>query len=412
MKGKLLAVLAGTALVAGVAVTAAFGSHSATPGVTATEIKIGGTFPLTGFASLYKTIPAAEKAYFDYINARGGVNGRKISFEILDDSYDPSKTVPLAQQLVEKDNVFAVFGSLGTAPALATWGYLNSHKVPQALVATGDSYWGFSRAKYPWTIGWQPDYPGEAKVYGRYIAANMPNAKIGVLYQNDAYGKNYYAGLRVGLGSKKGNVVDAESYDATNPSVTQQILALKSKGADTFVVFATPTPTITALATATKVGWDPTATFINNVSANRLFLLAAAAAGAKVDGIISTNYTASSTTQPNLPGVKLAGALINQYAPALQQSFARGDANIMYGFGVAWTFVYALQHAGKNLTRASLMAALHNLNTSKNPFVYPGISLQTSAKDNFPIEQEIMIKWAGGATGDWKPFGKLLGHIR
>jgi branched-chain amino acid transport system substrate-binding protein len=412
MKGKLLAVLAGTALVAGVAVTAAFGSHSATPGVTATEIKIGGTFPLTGFASLYKTIPAAEKAYFDYINARGGVNGRKINFEILDDSYDPSKTVPLAQQLVEKDNVFAVFGSLGTAPALATWGYLNSHKVPQALVATGDSYWGFSRAKYPWTIGWQPDYPGEAKVYGRYIAANMPNAKIGVLYQNDAYGKNYYAGLRVGLGSKKGNVVDAESYDATNPSVTQQILALKSKGADTFVVFATPTPTITALATATKVGWDPTATFINNVSANRLFLLAAAAAGAKVDGIISTNYTASSTTQPNLPGVKLAGALINQYAPALQQSFARGDANIMYGFGVAWTFVYALQHAGKNLTRASLMAALHNLNTSKNPFVYPGISLQTSAKDNFPIEQEIMIKWAGGATGDWKPFGKLLGHIR
>jgi branched-chain amino acid transport system substrate-binding protein len=411
-KGKLLAVLAGTALVAGIAVTAAFGSHSATPGVTATEIKIGGTFPLTGVASLYKTIPAAEKAYFDYINARGGVNGRKINFEILDDSYDPSKTVPLAQQLVEKDKVFAVFGSLGTAPTLATWGYLNSHKVPQALVATGDSYWGFSHAKYPWTIGWQPDYPGEAKLYGKYIAANMPNAKIGVLYQNDAYGKNYYAGLRVGLGSKKGNIVDAESYDATNPSVTQQILALKSKGADTFAVFATPTPTITALATATKVGWSPTATFINNVSANRLFLLAAAAAGAKVDGIISTNYTASSTTQPNLPGVKLAAALINQYAPALQQSFARGDGNIMYGFGVAWTFVYALQHAGKNLTRASLMTALHNLNTSKNPFVYPGITLQTSAKDNFPIEQEIMIKWAGGATGDWQPFGKLLGHIR
>jgi branched-chain amino acid transport system substrate-binding protein len=411
-KGKLLAVLAGTALVAGVAVTAAFGSHNATPGVTATEIKIGGTFPLTGFASLYKTIPAAEKAYFDYINARGGVNGRKINFEILDDSYDPSKTVPLAQQLVEKDKVFAVFGSLGTAPTLATWGYLNSHKVPQALVATGDSYWGFSHAKYPWTIGWQPDYPGEAKLYGKYIAANMPNAKIGVLYQNDAYGKNYYAGLRVGLGSKKGSIVDAESYDATNPSVTQQILALKSKGADTFVVFATPTPTITALATATKVGWSPTATFINNVSANRLFLLAAAAAGAKVDGIISTNYTASSTTQPNLPGVKLATALVNQYAPALQQSFARGDANIMYGFGVAWTFVYALQHAGKNLTRASLMAALHNLNTSKNPFVYPGITLQTSAKDNFPIEQEIMIKWGGGASGDWTPFGKLLSKIR
>jgi branched-chain amino acid transport system substrate-binding protein len=411
-KGRIVTVLAGIALVAGVAVTAAVAGHQATPGLTATEIKIGGTFPLTGVASLYKTIPAAEKAYFDYVNDHGGVNGRKISFEILDDSYDPSKTVPLAQQLVEKDGVFAVFGSLGTAPTLATWSYLNSHKVPQVLVATGDSYWGFSKKKYPWTIGWQPDYPGEAKLYGKYIAANMKNAKIGVLYQNDAYGKNYYAGLRVGLGEAKVKIVDAESYDATNPSVTQQVLALKSKGADTFVVFATPTPTITALVTATKVGWTPNATFINNVSANRLFLLAAAGAGAKVDGVISTAYTASSTTQQNLAGVKLAQSLVNQYAPGLQASFAKGDGNIIYGFGVAWTFVYALQHAGKNPTRASLMAALHNLNTAKNPFVYPGIKLQTSAKDNFPIEQEIMIKWAGGATGDFQPFGKLLDHIR
>src|SRR5207244_2129643 len=173
---------------------------------------------------------------------------------------------------------------------------------------------------------------GEAKVNGKYIASNIPSAKIGVLYQNDAYGKNYYAGLRVGLGTKKWNVVDAESYDAPSPNGTQQILALKSKGADTFVVFATPTPTITALATATKVGWNPTATFINNVSANRLFLLAAAGAGAKVDGVISTSYLASSTTQQSLPGIKLATALVNQYAPSLQQSFARGDANIVYGF--------------------------------------------------------------------------------
>ena len=411
-KGRIVTVLAGIALVAGIAVTAAVAGHQATPGLTATEIKIGGTFPLTGVASLYKTIPVAEKAYFDYVNDHGGVNGRKINFEILDDSYDPSKTVPLAQQLVEKDGVFAVFGSLGTAPTLATWGYLNSHKVPQVLVATGDSYWGFSKKKYPWTIGWQPDYPGEAKVYGKYIASNMKNAKIGVLYQNDAYGKNYYAGLRVGLGEAKVKIVDAESYDATNPSVTQQILALKSKGADTFVVFATPTPTITALVTATKVGWTPTATFINNVSSNRLFLLAAAGAGAKVDGVISTAYTASATTQQNLAGVKLAQSLVNQYAPGLQASFAKGDGNIIYGFGAAWTFVYALQHAGKNPTRASLMAALHNLNTAKNPFVYPGIKLQTSAKDNFPIEQEIMEKWAGGATGDWQTFGKLLDHIR
>jgi branched-chain amino acid transport system substrate-binding protein len=411
-KRRLLAVLAGLAVVAAAAVSAATAAPTADPGITASTIKIGGTFPLTGFASLYKTIPAAENAYYAYVNDHGGVNGRKIDFTILDDSYDPSKTVPLAQQLVEQDKVFAIVGSLGTAPGLATWNYLNSHKVPQVLLATGDSYWGFSYKKYPWTTGWQPDYPGEAKLYGKYIAKNMPNAKIGVLYQNDAYGKNYYAGLRVGLGSKKSDIVDAESYDATNPSVTQQILSMKSKGADTFVVFATPTPTITALATATKVGWNPTATFINNVSSNRLFLLAAAKAGANVDGIISTAYTASSTTQKNLPGIQLASQIIDQYAPSLKSSFDLGDGNIVYGFGVAWTFVYALQHAGKNPTRASLMKALHSLNTSKNPFVYPGIKLQTSAKDNFPIEQEIMMKWTGGATGDWQPFGKLQGPIR
>jgi branched-chain amino acid transport system substrate-binding protein len=411
MKGRILAVLAGAAVVASVAVTAASGAQRLDPGVTSTSIKVGGTFPLTGFASLYKTIPAAEKAYFDYVNDHGGVNGRKIDFTILDDAYDPSKTVPLVQQLIS-DKVFAVYGSLGTAPGLATWGTLNQQKIPQVGLATGDSYWGFSYKKYPWTTGWQPDYPGEGKVYGRYIVANMPNAKIGVLFQNDAFGKNYYAGLRVGLGAKKGNVVDAESYDATNPSVTQQILAMKSKGADTLVVFGTPTPTITALVTAAKVGWTPSATFIGNVSANRIFMLAAAASGANVDGVISTSYVASATTQQNLAGVKLATSIITQYAPSLLPSFQRGDGNIMYGLGSAWTFVYGLQHAGKTPTRVGLMKALHSLNTGGNPFVYPGIKLQTSAKDNFPIEQEIMIKWAGGASGDWTPFGKLLGNIR
>ncbi len=190
-KRRILAVLAGAAIVAGIAVTAAFGAHRATPGITATTVTIGGTFPLSGPAALYKTIPAAEGAYFAYINDKGGVNGRKIDFKVLDDGYDPSKTVPLTQQLVEQTNVFAVFGSLGTAPNLSTWSYLNSHKVPQVVIATGDSYWGFSAKKYPWTIGYQPDYPGEAKIYGKYLNANFPTAKIGVLYQNDAYGKNY-----------------------------------------------------------------------------------------------------------------------------------------------------------------------------------------------------------------------------
>jgi branched-chain amino acid transport system substrate-binding protein len=415
MKRKILAVLAGIATVATVAVTAASGATRTDPGITSSSILVGGTFPLTGFASLYKTIPAAEKAYFDYINdTQGGVNGRKISMEILDDAYDPSKTVPLAQQLVEKDKVFAILGSLGTAPGLATWGYTNAHKVPQVFLATGDSYWGFSAKKYPYTIGWQPDYPGEAKAYGRYIAKNSPNAKVGVLYQNDAFGKNYYAGLRVGLGAKKSNIVDAESYDVNQTSLTQQILALKSKGADTFAIFATPTPAITALVTATKVGWSPQV-FLGNVSANRLFLLAAAGAGATVDNVISTTYLKSSTVNANDAAVKQAAGIIGTYAAGLKPSFDRGDANIMYGLGVAYTFVKALKQAGKNPTRASLMNALHHMNFT-NPFLYPGLKVQTNSggkhHDNFPIESEAMIKWQGGAAGDWQPFGDLLTGIR
>jgi branched-chain amino acid transport system substrate-binding protein len=344
------------------------------------------------------------------------VNGRKIKDITMDDAYNPAQTVPDVHKLVEQDHVFAIVGSLGTAPGLATWGYLNQNKVPQVLLATGDSYWGFSFKKYPWTTGWQPDYPGEGKLYGRYIAKNMPSARIGVLYQNDAFGKNYYAGLRVGLGKKKEAVVDAESYDATATSFTQQILAMKSKGADTFVIFATPSPTITSLVTAAKVGWTPKATFVGNVSANRLFMLAAAKAGANLDNVISTSYVASSTTQKSLPGVQLASQIIDQYAPSLKPSFDAGDANVMYGFGVAWTFVYALQHAGKTPTRAGLMKALHNMSTAKNPFVYPGIKLQTALTkkkhDNFPIEQEILIRWSGGASGDWAPFGSLYDHVR
>ena len=413
MKGRILAMFAGAAIVAGIAVTAAAGAQRLDPGVTSSSIKIGGTFPLTGVASAYKTIPSAESAYYAYVNDHGGVNGRKIDFTVLDDAYNPAQTVPLVQQLVEQDKVFAIVGSLGTAPGLATWGYTNSHKVPQVMLATGDSYWGFCAikscvgSKKPYTSGWQPDYPSEGRIYGKYIAANLPNAKIGILYQSDAFGKNYIAGLKQGLGSKTGNIVDAEGFNATDTTVTQQVLALKAKGADTFFIVAVPTQAIAALVTATKIGWSPT-TFLANVSAIRPFLLVAAKLGANLDGVISSSYLASPTTQPNLAGMKLGKQIIDQYAPALSADWAAGDSNLVYGMAVAWTFTNALQNAGNVPTRVSLMTALHSLNTSKDPFVYPGIKLKTSATDNFPIEQEILTKWSGGATGDWQPFGKLL----
>jgi branched-chain amino acid transport system substrate-binding protein len=418
--GALLCALLATAAVASTAAA----SHRSTPGVSSKKIVIGGTFPLsegpeTGGASLYKTIPFAEQAYFAYVNAKGGVHHRQIDDKILDDQYTPSETVQQTTKLVEQDHVFAVVGSLGTAPNLATWKYLNQRKVPQVLLATGDAYWGncvhhaCQGSTKPWTLGWQPDYPGEAKLYAKYILAHNKNAKIGVLYQNDAYGKNYLAGLKTGLGSHKNLIVDAEAYNAGDSAqvVGAHVFALKTHGADTFVIFATPGASIAALATLPAIGWSPV-TLLNNVSANRIFMGLAAKNGAKLDGVISTTYVESQTVQANLPGMKLAKKIIHTYAPNLDQQFAAGDQNLVYGLAVGWTFVDALKHAGKNPTRKSLMHALRNMNEKNNPFIYPGMVVKTSKKRTFPMEQLIFIKWSGGNSGDWHHFGKVLtsGH--
>jgi len=414
--GALLCALLATAVV----VSAAAASHTGTPGVTSKQITIGGTFPLTGPAALYKTIPAAEQAYYAYVNAHGGVLHRKIKDIVLDDQYDPSQTPSKTKELVEKDHVFAVVGSLGTAPILSTWSYLNKRKIPQVLVATGDAYWGqcayhacpASKTAKPWTMGWQPDYPGEAKVYAKYILKNKPKAKIGVLYQNDAYGTNYLNGLKAGLGSSKNQIVDAESYNLGDSAqvIAAHELAMRSHGADTFVIFATPQATIFALVDRTAISWNPL-TLVNNVSANRLFELAAGQNGADLNGIISSTYTASPTTQANLKGMQLATQIIQATGnKALETSLAEGDGNIIYGLAVGWTFVDALQHAGKNLTRPGLMKALRNLNESgknKNPFIYPGMNVRTSKNRPFPMEQLKLIRWSGGAGGDWHSFGKL-----
>jgi branched-chain amino acid transport system substrate-binding protein len=411
-----LALLA-TTVVAG----SAAASHTGTPGVTKHQIVIGGTFPYTGPAALYKTIPSAEQAFYAYVNAKyHGVHGRKIKDITVDDSYNPAETVPAVKKLVEQDHVFAIVGSLGTAPGLATWGYLNKHKVPQVLLATGDAYWGncvrhkCQGSTKPWTMGWQPDYPGEAKLYAKYILKHKANARIGVLYQNDAYGKNYLAGLKTGLGSHKSQIVDAQSYSVTDsgPVVSSHVVHIASSGANVFVIFATPTAAITALATEGQIpGWNPL-TFNNNVSANRLFMQAAAAHGANPNGVLSTTYVASQTAQPNLPGMKLAKKIIHKYAPALDDQFASGDNNLVYGLAVGWTFWDALKHAGKNPTRKSLMRALRHMNEKNNPFIYPGMVVKTSKKRNFPMEQLIFERWAGGAGGDWKTSGKVLnsGH--
>jgi branched-chain amino acid transport system substrate-binding protein len=417
---KLAALLVGLLATAAAAGTAA-ASHKGTPGVTSKQITIGGTFPYTGPAAPYATIPAAEQAFYAYANAKyHGVFGRKIKNITMDDSYNPAQTVPDVKKLVEQDHVFAIVGSLGTAPALSTWGYLNKHHVPQVLLATGDAYWGncvhhrCQGSTKPWTMGWQPDYPSEGKLYGKYILKHKKNAKIGVLYQNDAFGKNYLAGLKTGLGSHKSEIVDAESYNVGDPGpvVQAHVGQIFGHGADVFVIFATPTAAITALATEGNIPtWHPL-TINSNVAANRIFMLAAGSHGASLNGVLSTTYVASQTAQPNLAGMKLAKKIIHKYAPDLDQEFASGDNNLVYGLAVGWTFWDALKHAGKNPTRASLMHALRHMNETNNPFIYPGMSVKTSKKRTFPMEQLILEKWQGGAGGDWKTFGTVInsGH--
>jgi len=425
---KLVGLFLGLLITAAAAGSAA-ASHNGTPGVSKHKIVIGGTFPYTGPAALYKTIPSAEQAYYAYVNKKyGGVRHRKIQDITLDDQYNPGETPGLVKQLVEQKHVFAIVGSLGTAPGLATWGYLNKRHVPQVLLATGDAYWGNcvhrkcpaagATTPRPWTMGWQPDYPGEAKLYGKYILAHKKNAKIGVLYQDDAYGKNYLNGLKNGLGSHQDEIIDAQSYSVTDPGpvIQAHVGHIAASGADVFVIFATPSAAITALATEGHIsGWNPL-TIDNNVSNNRIFMQIAANNGANLNGVLSTSYTLSPTANANMAGVKLAKKIIHQYAPggvgSLDAQFAAGDGNLVYGLAVGWTFVDALKHAGKNPTRASLMRALRHMNEKNNPFIFPGMVVKTSKKRTFPMEQLIFLKWAGGAGGDWKTQGGVVfsGH--
>jgi branched-chain amino acid transport system substrate-binding protein len=408
MKWKLLVPCA-TLAVAGLAsgLTAA-ASSPATPGVSASTITIGGTFPLSGKASLYAGVGQGEAAYFAYVNDHGGVNGRKIKDITLDDAYDPAQTVQLTRRLVEQDKVFAVVGSLGTEPNLAVRPYLNAKKVPQVLVSTGASFWGTDYRRYPWTIGFQPNYIAEASIYGQFIASKVPQAKIGILYQNDAYGQDYIAGLKKGLGSQSGRIVSSQGYEATATDVASQVARLKASGANTLFVAATPTFAVQAVVLAAKLGWKPTI-FMNSVSAtNKLMALAAKSGGDEaVDGILSAQYWMDpANPRYARPGaVSLYRSIMAKYAPSADPN----DIFNVYGMAQAWTFVYALRNAGKNPTRAGLMTALTHMETKDNPFLLPGMRVQTTPQDRFPLDQAVLVRFHDGA---FRPFGYLLQYAR
>jgi branched-chain amino acid transport system substrate-binding protein len=405
---KRTALLAAATLVAAAAVVVTAGAApTATPGVTARTILLEGTFPLSGPASGYAPIPAAMKAYFSYANAQHGVNGRQIVFNYDDDGYNPANTVTITHKYVEQDHAFALVGGLGTEPQTAVEAYLNQQKVPQLFVSTGATTFDYNSAKYPWTIGWQPDYAAEGVIYGKYIAKNLPNAKIGVIYQNDDYGGNYLSGFKAGLGSHRSQIVSAQPFDVTSPSPVQQIAALAQSGADTLVIFVTPTATIQSYVIATKLGWKPAHVFTNSVSATTAFLGIAAKSGSTItDGTFTVNYLLDPTNPQyaNQPGMKLYRQIMAKYDP-------KGNVNDqlnVYGMAKAWTTVQVLKAAGKNLTRAGLMAVVRSMNftgPTANPFLLPGIAIHTKGKYQYPISQVNLVQYQGGV---FKPVGGLI----
>ena len=392
-----------------VVVVTAGATSTATPGVTATSILLEGTFPLSGPASGYAPIPAGMGAYFSYVNAHGGVNGRKIVWKYADDGYNPATTVQLTTKFVQQDHAFALVGGLGTEPQQAVEQYLNANKVPQLFVSTGATTFDRDWATYPWTIGWQPDYEAEGAIYGKYIVKNLPNAKVGVLYQNDDYGGDYLRGLKAGLTQQHSNmIVDAEPYtlSATTPPAVQ-VAKLKASGADTFVILATPTPTIQAYVIATKLGWAPAHVITNSVSATDPFLTIAEKSGATdVEGTLSVNYLLdpSNPIYNKQPGMIAYRAIMKKYDP-------KGNANDIlniYGVAKAWTTVQVLKAAGKNLTRAGLMKAARSMSftgNNANPFLLPGVSVHTKGDYQYPISQVTLVQYKNHV---FQPIGSLI----
>ena len=396
------------AAIAAVLFTVAACGGSAAPtaqtdvGITSNSILLGNTIALSGAAAAYGTIANASNAYFTYINnTQGGVNGRKITYKILDDVYNPANTVPLTKQLVEQDQVFAMFGGLGTQAQTSVRDYLNTKKVPQLFVATGATTFMSDFSSHPYTIGWQPPYQGEARIYAKDVVTNHSGAKIGVLYQNDDYGQDYLKGLTDGLGSNSSMIVDKQSYDVTAASVASQLSTLKGKGADTLFLFTTPAFTIRSLATVTALHWEPTI-YLNSVSNPQVYMGIAAKNGAALKNVTSVGYL-KDPTDPQWASD--AGMKLYKEVIANCSTCNVNDGFNIYGVAVAYTMVDILKKAGTNMTRKNVMDIAGNQLNETNPFLLPGVVVKTTSSDHFPITQEQVIAWSG--TG-WTLKGSLI----
>lgn len=371
------------------------------PGASDTEIKIGNTMPYSGPASAYGVIGKTMAAYFDMVNAEGGINGRKVNFISLDDGYSPPKTVEQTRKLVEQEEVLILAGGLGTPTSSAVHTYANKKRIPQIFLNTGATKWGDPK-NFPWTMGWQPNYQAEGKIYAAHILENFPNAKIGILYQNDDYGKDYVHGMEIGLGDKKSMIVAAESYETSDPSVDAQMAKLKASGADVFFNVTTPKFAAQAIKKNAEMGWKPVH-YLNSVSSSAGSVMIPAGAENGV-GVISSFYLMDPTDPQwaDNEGFKKYKAFLEKWDK---------DANIknnlhVSGYAHAMTLHQVLKQAGDNLTRKNIMKEAANLKDFEVGVLMPGIKVNTSPTDFYPVENKQLGRWNGKS---WELFGPVYG---
>jgi branched-chain amino acid transport system substrate-binding protein len=387
---------------AAAAAALALGTPAVTPGVTPTTITLGGTIPITGPAAAYGSVGKGADAYFKYVNSKGGVFGRKIVYKFEDDEFDVAKTILLTRQLVEQDNVLAIFNSVGTEHALAIRSYLNDRKVPQLFVGSGVTQLASEHRKYPWSMGYLPSFAGEGATYGRYVAAHQPKARIAVLYENSDFGKDMLDGLRRGLG-RKGKIVATQSYEIADADVSSQLAKLKSSGADTLMLFATPKFAIFGYVGSFRLGWHPHI-YVTSVSISPdIMKIAKFATNQKqVEGSISIAFVKdpTSTQWAKDKTVRLYKTVMKRYLPSAKAD----DVFNYYGMAVAYTMVDTLRRAGRNPTREGVLRAATHLNET-NPFLLPGVRIRTTPNDYYPMDQVKLARYDGT---HWQFFGKLV----
>ena len=381
--------------------TSAIAADKYGPGVTDTEIKIGQTMPYSGPASAYGTQGRVEDAYFAMINAKGGVNGRKIKLISLDDAYSPPKTVEQTRKLVEQDGVFAIIGALGTPTNSATQRYLNQNKVPQLYVSSGAAKWDDPK-NFPWTTGMYPPYQMEGQIFARYLLKNKPDAKLGVFSQNDDSGKDYVRGLKEGLGDKAAKMIVKEvTYEVSDPTVDAQILALKSSGADTLFTMATPKFGAQAIRKVAELGWKPL-NYVVSVSSSIKGALEPAGLDNSVGLITALAFkTPTDPRWADAPDVKDFAAFLKQWYPKGDM----GDGSNVTGYISAFMTVRILEMCGNDLTRENLLKQATNLTKVQAPLLLPGITITTTPQRYSPYTQMQIARFDGKS---WVPDGEII----